>query len=152
MKYKTIVLALILLIIACGAQSAFAEDATAGNFTMTVPDGFSVQQNTSSLIGIGDDDHTAYILIGFNVSQKVSEIRSTIEEEGATFLNQTNYTYAGYNITQFDFEDVDGYNQYVYYCQKGNDTIGINTLTKNEYPAIGDDANPATSILSSIKS
>ena len=152
MKYKTIILALVLLILACSAQSVFAEDATAGKYTMTVPDGYSVQENTSSTIAIGDDDHTTYMVIAFNVPQKVNEIRSSVEEDGATFINQTNYTYEGYNITQFDFQDADGYNQYIYYCQKGNDTIGINCLTKNTYPAVGDDANPATSILSSIKS
>ena len=152
MKYKTIILALIILIIACSAQSVFAEDATAGKHTMTVPDGYGVQDNTSSRIEMGDDNHTTYIKIGFDVSQTPDEVKTNVEGSGSKFVKQTNYNYAGYNITQFDFTDSNGHYQYIYYCQKGKDTIGINLMSTHTYSAVGDNGNPVTSILSSIKS
>lgn len=152
MKYKTIILALIILIIACGAQSVFAEDATVGNHTMTVPDNYVVVDNTSSSIAVGDNAHTTLIKIGFDVSQTADEIKSNVQGTGSKFIKETKYNYAGYEITQFDFQDSEGNSQYIYYCQKGKDTIGINLMSTHTYPAIGDNGNPATNILSSIKS
>ena len=151
MKYKGILLAFAILILACGMQSAFAEDATAGNHTFTVPDNYVIAEQSGNIISIGDNDHTTYITIGFNIKETPDSIKKTLESSGEKYIDNKTVTVSGYNVTQMNFEDSDGNYHYMYICKKGNETIGINMLCKNKCADLGDNSNPVTGILSSLK-
>ena len=152
MKYKGILLALAILILACGIQSTFAEDATAGNHTFTMPDNYVIVEQTDDQISIGDNDHTTYISINFKIKLTPDAVKQSLEKSGEKYLDNKTMTVNGYNVTQMNFEDSDGYYHYIYLCKKGGESIGINLLSKNNCTDIGDNANPATGILSSLKS
>lgn len=56
-----------------------------------------------------------------------------------------------YNIVQLEY-DSDGYPYYGYLCQKDDLIIGMTLMCKNKMPDIGDESNPVTGILDSVKS
>lgn len=150
MKYKGILLALAILILACGVQSAFAEGATVGDCSFTMPDDYVIVEQGTSAISIGSNDHTTFITVGTNIPQTPDAVRDTFEGNGEKYVDNKTYEYEGYNITQLNFIDTDGYYHYIYVCKNDGNSIGINMLCKNEQPQLGDDSNPATGILSSI--
>ena len=152
MKYKGIILALAILILACGIQSTFAEDATAGNHTFTMPDNYVIVEQTDDQISIGDNDHTTSLVIAFNVKQTPDQVKKSLEDSGEKFIDSKTVKVNGYDVTQMSFEDDNGYYHYIYLCKKGDESIGINLLSKNKCADIGDNSNPATGILSSLKS
>lgn len=151
MKYKGILLALVLLILACSMQSAFAEDVTVDNHTFTMPDNYVVMEQSNDKISIGDHDNTNSIVIAFNIKQTPDQVKKSLEDSGEKFIDSKTVKVNGYDVTQMSFEDDNGYYHYIYICKKGDETIGINLLSEKKCTDIGDNANPATGILSSLK-
>lgn len=151
MNYKIILFGLILLILACGVQSVFAGEETVNGYKLTVPDDYTVTEQGTSSISLGEKNHNAHIIIQFNVKQTPADVRAHLSKQGSKYIDNKTYDFGDYKITQLNFQDSDGNFQYMYLCKKGDETIGINMQSKNEQPQIGDNGNPLTGILSSIK-
>jgi len=151
MKFKYLVLSLLLLILSCSAAIA-AESLTFDDYSFNLPDGFSFVNQSEHVMTLTDNGGQSIVLANPDDDKSPDEFKKEMESKGCELGEEYNYTVRDYKIEQYNFKN--GNNQgFLYVCHTGleaDDIIYITYLMpKDDYDAAGE-TNPVNAILDSL--
>ena len=149
MKFNRIFIALLLLVVASSIAIACAEEVTVADHEFTIPDGYSILNNTDdSVILTQDDDHVIVVYVPEEVRNS-DDAKAFLEDIGYKFIDEESYNAAGKDVQQQNYEK-DGYTVMSYVIPAGADQCIVTfTIPADETAPEGAD-NPVTTILNSI--
>lgn len=151
MKSKSIIFALLVLILACSITAISAENAELSEHTFEIPDGYSILNSTDESIQLTNDkDDAIFVLFSDKIANK-DDAQKDLESEGYKFLGEDAYDAVDFNVTQQNFEK-DGYTvySYVFEVSDGEYCVITLTLSSDETAPEGND-NPVTGILETLE-
>ena len=154
MKFKYLIISLIVLALATGAVIA-AEQATVGDYTFTVPDGFTVTNQTEDTTFLQIDDDHAIVISAPEAEGSPEQFKAELEKDGYEFGSEGNYTTSNYTINQYNYVK-DDYQGYFYVCHTDldpndadEDLVMITYVIPADEDAPSDD-NPVNQIIGSL--
>lgn len=151
MKSKSIIFALLVLILACSITAISAENAELSGHNFEIPEGYAILNSTDTeIILTNDNDDSIFILFSEQIANN-EDAQKELESQGYKFLGEDTYDAEDFNVTQQNFEK-DGYTVYSYVFEVSNGEYCVITLTlsSDETAPEGND-NPVTGILESLE-
>lgn len=150
MKFNKIFLAILVLIVVSGIGIAVAGDASIGDHTFTIPDGFKVLESTDEMTILQEgDDHAIVVMVSDNVNS-VEDSRKNLESKGYNFLGSEKYNADGKDVEQQNY-GTDDLTVMAYVFDVGDEKCIVTyTIPSSETPPEGTD-NPVTTILNTIE-
>ena len=148
MKAKSIFLVLLMTLTLFSITAIYAEEATVGDSTFTVPDGFSINETTDNTVTLTGNDNTA-IAIYSGDTKSIEDARQSRLDAGFTLSGEETYDVNGIAVNQQNCNK-DGINSCVYTFNKnGKDyIISYNLVEGQDIPSNED--NPVTEIVNSL--
>ena len=127
MKLKYAIACLMLLVLAFGIAAISAEDATVGDYTFAIPEGFEIINESDEGISLSGID-TSTINVGV-LKQKMGnkEIIKSLKAQGYELDDKVDGTYdmENFKVSRYVFTYKDAYYGYCYICDDGDDQILI---------------------------
>ena len=133
MKYKYLFLSFMLLILVGSITAIAANEASIGDYTFTLPDGYTIANQTEDLISMTQDDDHAIVISDPEVVKSSEEFKADLE--------------AQYNYNQ------DSYKGFLYICHDNTDDDEVFLITlvmPEDEDTPSEDDNPVSTILSSF--
>lgn len=152
MKYKYLFLSFMLLILVGSITAIAADEASIGGYTFTLPDGYTITNQTEDLISLSQDDDHAIIISDPDVVKSSEEFKADLEAQGYEFGDEANYTSGNFDIEQYNYKS-DPYKGFLYICHDNtddNEVFLITLVIPGDEDAPSEDDNPVSTILSSF--
>ena len=133
MKFKFLFLGLMVFIMLAGISTVSAENATVGDYTFTVPDEFSIVNQTEDMVYL--EDSLSFYSISLTVADESlddKEIMKRLLSQGYELEKEGNYTRGIFNVTEYTYNFKDAYYGFLYLCENGDDRIVITHGTSGE--------------------
>ena len=151
MKFNKIFLAILVLIVVSGIGVAVAAEASVGDHTFTIPDGYKLLNSTDDTAILQEGNTHAIVVMMSDEVKSIDDARKNLESKGYEFLGENTYDAEGYSVTQQNFEK-DGLTVYSYNFQMkdGKYCVITYTIPSSEQPGENED-NPITEIIKTLK-
>ena len=120
MKYKYLFLSFMLLILVGSITAIAANEASIGDYTFTLPDGYTIANQTEDLISMTQDDDHAIVISDPEVVKSSEEFKADLEADGYEFGDEANYTSGNFDIEQYNYNQ-DSYKGFLYICHDNTD-------------------------------
>lgn len=151
MKFNKIGLAIILLVVVSSMGIVFAESASVGGHSFTIPDGFKEYNSSSDTITLAPnsgEDEAIVMMITENV-KSMDDAKKYLEDKGYVFQGQDTYKVGDTEVDQQNYIKGD-YLVLCYVISAGDDYCIITyTMSKDVTPPEGA-ANPVSTIINTI--
>ena len=152
MKYKYLFLSFMLLILVGSITAIAANEASIGDYTFTLPDGYTIANQTEDLISMTQDDDHAIVISDPEVVKSSEEFKADLEADGYEFGDEANYTSGNFDIEQYNYNQ-DSYKGFLYICHDNTDDDEVFLITlvmPEDEDTPSEDDNPVRTILSSF--
>ena len=151
MKYKYLFLSFMLLILVGSITAIAANEASIGDYTFTLPDGYTIANQTEDLISMTQDDDHAIVISDPEVVKSSEEFKADLEADGYEFGDEANYTSGNFDIEQYNY-NYDSYKGFLYICHDNTDdeVFLITLVMPEDEDTPSEDDNPVSTILSSF--
>ena len=152
MKYKYLFLSFMLLILVGSITAIAANEASIGDYTFTLPDGYTIANQTENLISMTQDDDHAIVISDPEVVKSSEEFKADLEADGYEFGDEANYTSGNFDIEQYNYNQ-DSYKGFLYICHDNTDDDEVFLITlvmPEDEDTPSEDDNPVSTILSSF--
>ena len=152
MKYKYLFLSFMLLILVGSITAIAANEASIGDYTFTLPDGYTIANQTEDLISMTQDDDHAIVISDPEVVKSSEQFKADLEAEGYEFGDEANYTSGNFDIEQYNY-DYDAYKGFLYICHDNtddNEVFLITLVMPGDEDTPSEDDNPVSTIISSF--
>lgn len=152
MKYKYLFLSFMLLILVGSITAIAANEASIGDYTFTLPDGYTIANQTEDLISMTQDDDHAIVISDPEVVKSSEEFKADLEADGYEFGDEANYTSGNFDIEQYNYNQ-DSYKGFLYICHDNTDDDEVFLITlvmPEDEDTPSEDDNPVSTILSSF--
>ncbi|RAP54556.1 MAG: hypothetical protein BZ137_01580 [Methanosphaera sp. rholeuAM130] len=148
MKKNQMITLLSLFILICGLSTIYAEDATVGSSTFTLPDGYTVNQTNESVTMLTGENSVIVIYEGDVIN--LEDAKQARIDAGYEFIGEDTYDCDGISLNQQNFKK-DNINACIYTFNKDNKNyIIVFTIPEGqEIPSY--EANPVTGIIDSLE-
>ena len=133
MKFKFLFLGLMVFIMLSGISSVSAENATVGDYSFTIPDEFSIVNQTEDMVYL--EDSLSFYSISLTIADESlddKEIMKRLLSQGYELEKEGNYTKGIFNVTEYTYNFKDAYYGFLYLCENGDDRIVITHGTSGE--------------------
>ena len=142
MKFKFLLLGLMVFIMLSGISSVSAENATVGDYSFTIPDEFSIVNQTEDMVYL--EDSLSFYSISLTLADESldnEDIMKRLLSQGYELEKEGNYTKGIFNVTEYTYNFKDAYYGFLYLCENGDDRIVIThgTSGEDEYFMSGSD-------------
>ena len=149
MKFNRIFLSILVLLVVSCVGVAVAAEASIGDHTFTIPDGFKLTNSTDDATILEQDDNHAIVIMMSDEVGSVEEAKQNLESKGYTFLGSQTYNADGKDIVQQNYGTSD-LTIMAYVFDVGSEKCIVTyTIPSTETPPEGPD-NPVTTILNTI--
>ena len=142
-----------MLLILVGSITAIAaNEASIGDYTFTLPDGYTIANQTEDLISMTQDDDHAIVISDPEVVKSSEEFKADLEADGYEFGDEANYTSGNFDIEQYNYNQ-DSYKGFLYICHDNTDDDEVFLITlvmPEDEDTPSEDDNPVSTILSSF--
>ena len=152
MKYRYLFLSFMLLILVGSITAIAANEASIGDYTFTLPDGYTIANQTEDLISMTQDDDHAIVISDPEVVKSSEEFKADLEADGYEFGDEANYTSGNFDIEQYNYNQ-DSYKGFLYICHDNTDDDEVFLITlvmPEDEDTPSEDDNPVSTILSSF--
>ena len=152
MKYKYLFLSFMLLILVGSITAIAANEASIGDYTFTLPDGYTIANQTEDLISMTQDDDHSIVISDPEVVKSSEEFKADLEADGYEFGDEANYTSGNFDIEQYNYNQ-DSYKGFLYICHDNTDDDEVFLITlvmPEDEDTPSEDDNPVSTILSSF--
>lgn len=152
MKYKYLFLSFMLLILVGSITAIAANEASIGDYTFTLPDGYTIANQTEDSISMTQDDDHAIVISDPEVVKSSEEFKADLEADGYEFGDEANYTSGNFDIEQYNYNQ-DSYKGFLYICHDNTDDDEVFLITlvmPEDEDTPSEDDNPVSTILSSF--
>lgn len=148
MKAKSIFLVLLITLTLFSITAISAEDATVGDSTFTVPDGYTINETDGNTVTLIGNDNTAIAIYSGDI-KSIEDARQSRLDAGFTLSGEQTYDANGIQINQQNYKK-DGFNSCVYTFKKNDKDyiISFNLVEGQDIPSNED--NPVTGIINSL--
>ena len=150
MKFNRIFLSILVLLVVSCVGVAVAAEASIGDHTFTIPNGFKLTNSTDDATILEQDDNHAIVIMMSDEVGSVEEAKQNLESKGYTFLGSQTYNADGKDIVQQNYGTSD-LTIMAYVFDVGSEKCIVTyTIPSSETPPEGSD-NPVTTILNTIE-
>ena len=152
MKFKYLFLSFLVLILAGSIAAIAANEASIGDYTFTLPDGYTIANQTEDLISMTQDDDHSIVISDPEVVKSSEEFKADLEADGYEFGDEANYTSGNFDIEQYNYNQ-DSYKGFLYICHDNTDDDEVFLITlvmPEDEDTPSEDDNPVSTILSSF--
>ncbi len=150
MKFNRIFLSILVLLVVSCVGVAVAAEASIGDHTFTIPDGFKLTNSTDDATILEQDDNHAIVIMMSDEVGSVEDAKQNLESKGYTFLGSQTYNADGKDIVQQNYGTSD-LTIMAYVFDVGSEKCIVTyTIPSSETPLEGSD-NPVTTILNTIE-
>jgi len=150
MKFNRIFLSILVLLVVSCVGVAVAAEASIGDHTFTIPDGFKLTNSTDDATILEQDDNHAIVIMMSDEVGSVEDAKQNLESKGYTFLGSQTYNADGKDIVQQNYGTSD-LTIMAYVFDVGSEKCIVTyTIPSSETPPEGSD-NPVTTILNTIE-
>ena len=150
MKFNRIFLSILVLLVVSCVGVAVAAEASIGDHTFTIPDGFKLTNSTDDATILEQDDNHAIVIMMSDEVGSVEDAKQNLESKGYTFLGSQTYNADGKDIVQQNYGTSD-LTIMAYVFDVGSEKCIVTyTIPSSETPPEEGD-NPVTTILNTIK-
>lgn len=152
MKLNKILIALIILAIIGSVSVAVAEDASVGGYTFTVPEGYTIINQTDNLVIMQADENNV-VNFATEVSDDIETAKESQVANGNELISEDTITYNDIEINVQAFSiansNLVSYN-YIVLSEDGNYAVTVVTDNTDFDGSLETEGNPATTIFDSI--
>lgn len=150
MKFNRIFLSILVLLVVSCVGVAVAAEASIGDHTFTIPNGFKLTNSTDDATILEQDDNHAIVIMMSDEVGSVEDAKQNLESKGYTFLGSQTYNADGKDIVQQNYGTSD-LTIMAYVFDVGSEKCIVTyTIPSSETPPEGSD-NPVTTILNTIE-
>lgn len=150
MKFNKIFLAILVLIVVSGIGVAVAAEASVGDHTFTIPDGYKLLNSTDDTAILQEGNTHAIVVMMSDEVKSIDDSRKNLESKGYEFLGSQKYNADGKDVEQQNY-GTDELTVMAYVFDVGSEKCIVTyTIPANETPEEGSD-NPVTTILNTIE-
>ena len=152
MKFKYLFLSFLVLILVGSIAAIAANEASIGDYTFTLPDGYTIANQTEDLISMTQDDDHSIVISDPEVVKSSEEFKADLEADGYEFGDEANYTSGNFDIEQYNYNQ-DSYKGFLYICHDNTDDDEVFLITlvmPEDEDTPSEDDNPVSTILSSF--
>ena len=150
MKFNKIFLAILAVLVVSCVGVAVAAEASIGDYTFTIPDGFKLTNSTDDATILEHDDEHAIVVMMSDEVGSVEDAKQNLESKGYTFIGSETYNADGKDVVQQNYGTSE-LTIMAYVFDVGSEKCIVTyTIPSSETPPEGSD-NPVTTILNTIK-
>ena len=149
MKFKYLFLSLMILILASSIALVAAEEASLGDYSFNVPDGYEIVNQTDNLVSMQSDPDHAIVMSLPDEVKSAADFKKSLEAEGYKFGDEDTYKAGDFDVSQYNYEYQD-YQGFLYICEGEDNPILITLVMPADEDAPSPDDNPVTEIINSL--